>query len=269
MKAILLLVHDDEGQEARLQAALDVTRAVNGHLICLDVMVPIVAPAYYPFGSEPAVRLERDFSERERANRVELEKRLAREDVSWNWENTAGALDFAIEAAAGLADLIVLSNDPSSEMPFEMSRLAGRVASKAGRPVLAVPSCSSGFDAAGTAIVAWDGSREADDALRSAVPLLKLAGEVILFDLDEPEGEIAAASAATYLSRHDIHPVIEIAGREDDEPIYKAILARAQRADAAYVVMGAYGHLPAVETVFGGVTRSMLANADRPLLLAH
>ena len=29
MKNILLLIHDDPGQEARLQAALDITRAVE------------------------------------------------------------------------------------------------------------------------------------------------------------------------------------------------------------------------------------------------
>jgi nucleotide-binding universal stress UspA family protein len=33
--------------------------------------------------------------------------------------------------------------------------------------------------------------------------------------------------------------------------------------------MGAYGHSPAVETMLGGVTRSMLAQSDLPLLLAH
>ena len=37
MKNILLLVHDDPGQEARVQAALDLTRALDGHLTCLDV----------------------------------------------------------------------------------------------------------------------------------------------------------------------------------------------------------------------------------------
>ena len=39
MKNILLLVHDDAGQEARFQAALDIGRAVEGHLSCLDVTV--------------------------------------------------------------------------------------------------------------------------------------------------------------------------------------------------------------------------------------
>ena len=38
MKNVLLLVHDDVGQEARLQVALDLTRALDGHLSCVDVV---------------------------------------------------------------------------------------------------------------------------------------------------------------------------------------------------------------------------------------
>jgi len=48
MKNILLLVHDDAGQEARFQAALDIGRAVEGHLSCLDVtVIPALVGADY------------------------------------------------------------------------------------------------------------------------------------------------------------------------------------------------------------------------------
>ncbi len=48
MKNILLLVHDDEGQEARLQAALDLVRTLDGHLVCLDVTpFPVMAGDFY------------------------------------------------------------------------------------------------------------------------------------------------------------------------------------------------------------------------------
>lgn len=39
MKTVLLLGHNDAGQEARLQAALDLTRALSGHLICVDIPI--------------------------------------------------------------------------------------------------------------------------------------------------------------------------------------------------------------------------------------
>jgi hypothetical protein len=44
MKNILPLTHYDEGQEARLQAALDVAREVGGHLPCLDVITHCSPP---------------------------------------------------------------------------------------------------------------------------------------------------------------------------------------------------------------------------------
>src|SRR5687768_1972067 len=77
MKNILLLVHDDAGQEARFQAALDITRAVGGHLTCLDVAIPpVVSGELYVFSAE-AVLLA-DERERQAANRQRLQDRLSR-----------------------------------------------------------------------------------------------------------------------------------------------------------------------------------------------
>lgn len=55
MKNVLLLVHEDAGQEARLQAALDLTRALRGHLTCLDgTCYPVAAGCFDP-GAEAAM----------------------------------------------------------------------------------------------------------------------------------------------------------------------------------------------------------------------
>ena len=55
MKTILVLLHDDGGQEARLQVALDLSRALDGHLICLDVtQLPIMASGETVFDSGQA-----------------------------------------------------------------------------------------------------------------------------------------------------------------------------------------------------------------------
>lgn len=37
MRNVLVLIHDDQCQEARPQCAPDVTRAIGGHFTCLDV----------------------------------------------------------------------------------------------------------------------------------------------------------------------------------------------------------------------------------------
>ena len=268
MKSVLLLAHDDEGQEARLQAALDVTRALGAHLVCIDVTLPPVALPY-DYTGYGTVALMEDAREREAANRSRIEERLAREDVRWNWHEAKGSIEDAIEAEAGLADLVVLSSRLDTEAISSLRRLAGHVAEKARRPVLAVPAHTKRLDVTGPVLVAWDSSPEADQALHDAVPLLKLSSDVVLLDLDDPEGSFAARAAAVYLSRHDIHARIEIGHRKPDSSVSQAILEKAHQIGASFIVMGAYGHTPAIETVFGGVTRSMLAQGDLPLLLAH
>ena len=140
MKTILLLAHDDEGQEARLQAALDVVRAVGGHLTCLDVVVPPVALAYDDYSGVAVAELMDRERQRETANRARLEARLAQEDVPWSWCEAAGFREQEIEAAAGLADLVVLSSRLGERSPSELRQLAGHVVEKSGRPVLAVPA---------------------------------------------------------------------------------------------------------------------------------
>lgn len=268
MKNVLVLVHDDEGQEARLQVAFDMVRALDGHLVCLDVeLLPMVAADAYS-GMEVA-RLACAEHDKSAANRARITQNLSREGIAWDWHRVIGMPDTAIENAIGQADVLVLSSHLDKGDTVELRQLANRIVSRIRRPVLAVPKTCKGLDLHGTVLVAWDGSREADQVLHDAVPLLGLAGEVILIDIDEPKGPFALESAATYLSRHGIHPSVEVMQVESGQTIYSAILKRAHAARAAYVVMGAYGHSPTIETFFGGVTRSMLANSDLPVLLSH
>lgn len=269
MKTILLLAHDDDGQEARLQVALDVTRTVGGHLACLDVVTPPQVMAYAEYGGFVDSALISNEQDREHANRARLEARLMQEDVPWDWRETVGFKADTLEDAAGLADLIVLSSRLSDSAPSDMKQLAGQVARKSARPVLAVPMKAKGIDLTGPVLVAWNGSREADEALHDAIPLLRHSSRVILLEINEPGGAFAVEEAARYLSRNDVHATIEAAHRGIGATICSTILDHAQAAGAAYIVMGAYGHSPVVETAFGGVTRSMLVQSDLPLLLAH
>ena len=68
MKNVLVLIHDDAGQEARLQAALDVVRNLDGHLACLEV-AGISLEQAYP-GPEAAVKIVEREMEGDAANRA-------------------------------------------------------------------------------------------------------------------------------------------------------------------------------------------------------
>ena len=111
MKNVLLLVHEDPGQEARFQAALDLTRALRGHLTCLGVSeIPVIVGDIYAFSVGEILLADEQAREAEARNRERLEARLAREDVPWNWISVTGSLAESLKAAAGMADAPVSSS---------------------------------------------------------------------------------------------------------------------------------------------------------------
>lgn len=263
MKTILFLAHSDGGQEARMQAALDVTRAVHGHLTCLDMPEPPL-PVLDHFGVPDQLLIEK---EQGTQNRTRITDRLAHEDVAWTWAETADDPAAAIARSAEMADLIVASCKVSGTFQFDQRCLAGSIALRARRPVLAVPDGAQGIHLSERVVIAWDGSSAANAALRAAVPLLPLAADVILFEAGVADVAITAEEAAAYLSQHGIHARIIRAPRGTN--IADTISEQARNARAGYVVMGAYGHSHMLEELLGGVTRSMLARSEIPLLLAH
>jgi len=264
MKNILLLAHDDGGQEARLQAALDLTRALNGHLSCIDVtIVPNIAGDYDGTGSAMLLADERD---REAHNKAILEGRLASEDVAWSWSDVTGFAAEAVVDMAALADLIIL-NRRLDQFPYpDMSGLASRILMKARKPVVAVPDDVRGFKL-GRALIAWDGQRSAAATMQACVPLLALAEEVQVCMVRDGAEHTEPTEAAQYLSRQNIRASIRII----DDSLTAAdqlIAEEAANWHADYILMGAYGRGQLMET-FGGVTKRMLAHSKLPLILGH
>jgi nucleotide-binding universal stress UspA family protein len=268
MKNILLLAHDDSGQEARFQAALDIARAVRGHVTCLDVTImPAFIGAEYTSGFGTAALLA-DAVDREDDNRRGLQQRLQHEDVPWDWTDAAGDLAPCLIDAAALADLIVVNRQLDGFPVPDMRSAAGDLIVKSGRPILAVPQDLKRFDLA-RALIAWDGSPCAAAALRAAIPLLRLAESVSILEIDDRSVRAPAEHAAAYLSREGITATIVRATPDDDERTADAIVRHAVQRHAGYIVMGGFGHLRFVEALIGGTTRSLLTRSPLPLFLAH
>ncbi len=267
MKNVLVLLHDDNGQEARLQAALDLTRALDGHLVCLDVaaLPALVGDPYCADGSAILLAEERA---REDRNVLKLQERLRHEDVSWDVQAVTGELAPAIEAAAALADIIVVNRTMDGSERRDLSGLAADLIVRSGKPILAVPQDASSLDFHRRAMIAWDGSAASIAALQAAVPMLQLAEGVILLEIEDGSVEIPARDAATYLSRHGIHPLIRYE-KPRGRAVADILLTEVRDRQSDYLVMGGFGHSRIVEALFGGVTRTLLKASPVPLLLAH
>lgn len=121
---------------------------------------------------------------------------------------------------------------------------------------------------AGVVAVAWDGGKEASRAMRTALPLLQKASDVVLlcapgatsrkFDPDR---------LLDFLKPRGVKARLQtVEGHGDAGPL----LLSAVRAVGAYLlVAGAFGHPRLQEYIFGGTTRSLL-NAQGPsLFLSH
>jgi nucleotide-binding universal stress UspA family protein len=269
MKTILVHMEDDDGQEARLQAAFDLARGFDGHLLCLQV-TPYAAYALGDpaMGGYPITALIESIEAGRREQREKIEARLRAEGVNWNWCSQDGDSVDRIAEAARLADVVVMSSGPFAVNGGLRLSVTGSTVIHAPAPVIAVSPESRGIAVTGAALIAWDGSQESAVAMRAAIPMLKLADSVDILTVEEKQIEYTARNAATFLSRHGIvSEVLERgAGGNSVESVIRGVLAERR---SAWLVQGGYGHSRLRQTLFGGVTRGLLADAPVPLVMAH
>lgn len=262
-KNVLVLIHDDEGQEPRLQAALDLARALEGHLICTDVADLVIAGYRNP--GDAIVILDTRIDEV--ANRARIERRLAIEQIPWSWIDMASDSPAnSMLAAAGSADLIVVGGRGDASADAQRY-LVTQVLARTRALVVVVAEGQIGVDVNGPALLAWDGSEPCAWAMQQAVPLLALARSVHILEVGIPDDASSAEDAATYLSRHGIHAeLLRVQQRED---FASTIAAEARLMKATYCLMGAFEHSQLSEAIFGGVTRAMLTGSRATLIMGH
>jgi Universal stress protein family len=271
MKSVLLHVQDDDGLEARLQAALSIVRATHGHLSCLHVTPVNAYVAFDNFGGVFVMNdIMKALEDHETKMRTKIEAHLGREDVSWSYEQTTADPTYALVSHGALADLIVLGRSRLSKTAaYPAMAMFGDILKASRTPILIQPEGDKIFDPVGTAIVAWNGSFEAANSMRAALPLLKLASAVHIVSICEDRDlDFPALDASEFLSRHDISSEL-ISETKVSRSVAEKLVAVAQARDAAYLVMGGYGHGRAREYWFGGVTRSVLLDCPIPLLMSR
>lgn len=264
---VLLLIHDDPGQAARIEAAIAIARATRGQLHCIDV-ASWPDPPNASFDPYARAALAQEEDAREVVDKNKLTARLDREEISWSWADATGEPAACLCEFGSAADLIVVSRELDSPCTEHMAAVATELIIKSGRPILAVPEHCVALKLHGRALIAWNGSAQAMAALRAALPLLGLAREVVLYELKEAGADSTAARARNFLARRGIAARVRVEKR-GDAPTDEAIMRAVRTERAQYIVMGGFGHRPWSEAIFGGVTRSILAWSKVPVLLAH
>lgn len=258
MREVLVPIHDDVGQQSRLQAAFDLVRASQGRLLCVDLVEP-EAMAAAAGGSL--------VMEAEVAPLTTVRDQVDASGLSAQWIESRDFMLPAISKFAALADLTVMSAPRADLFPPTYASISELLVS-ANTPIVAVPPESPGLCLNGEALICWDGSREAHHAMVAAIPLLRRASAVTILEIDDGSLKLPASQAQTLLAQRNIASHVR-SDRAFGEKAGFLILEQIDLLKANYVVMGGFGHSRLVENIFGGVTERLLHESPVPLFLKH
>ncbi len=176
-----------------------------------------------------------------------------------------GNVNDVLISEARAADLVVMGKRGRNDPPE--SKKAGptteAIIHDALRPVLVVPEAGH---TAGAVLFAYDGSVGVQRVVVPGTLLAKAKGEGITVLTVTDDAEAANAMHARlkkYFHAHEVEAVYQVAKGKPAPQIVEA--ARAFK--AGMIVMGAFGHGPFRQLVFGSATLSVLENAPCPVLL--
>ena len=284
---LIAVVDGGPGTEAVARSALRLGRAFAARVELLHVQVPVeeavpaIADGISAGTLEQIIEGLRERAEvRAGAASALCERLCAAEGQTLSDPDAAaepGTFRVAYRLAAGreadevaargrLADLVIVAGAMEGDDQGFSPALEAALF-ETGGPVLMVPGAVS-EDFGDAVAVAWDGTMEAARAARAALPLLERAGSVFVLTADMDKARAKPSQLAGYLAQRGIEAKTW-AFRPEGGSMGDALLAEAREAGADMLVMGAYGHSRLRELVLGGVTRSVTAKAEIPVLMAH
>jgi nucleotide-binding universal stress UspA family protein len=168
------------------------------------------------------------------------------------------------------SDLVVVGHPEPHGLPDDM--LPETILLASGVPLLIVPNSWHGQTIGDKIRIGWNASREARRAISDAMTFLVAAKSVTVLAVDplgsRRHGEEPGADIALHLARHGAHVEVEQV-TSHSSPIARIILGYAQQSASDLLVFGAYSHARLKELLFGGATRTLLAQMPVPVLVSR
>jgi nucleotide-binding universal stress UspA family protein len=291
MKSILVPIGGSQTDSSPFETALAAARLFSSHLQFLHVHIGAgEAAANVPhteFAMGPALsgaleRLQHDADTRSATAAQHFREFCARSSVeicdkpadgkrvTASWHEEFGDALNRIISHARHSDLVVVGR---AKRPNGLTAdIIEQLLVKSGRPVLISASSppSPPHALADTVMVCWRETAEAVRALGAAMPFLADANRVVVTSVAE-RGQDAAKSVGDVIRHLSLHgiPAEGHVPMTNGVAIADALASAAQACRADLIVLGAYGHSPMREALFGGCTESFTRHADRPVLLMH
>jgi len=269
-----LITYPDPAPSQGLLHAMDLAATLGGtvHAVTQAVDIPTITN---PLGTvlldtsamaAAAERASRNVGDRLVEQAGTLAHRLA---ISFDSRSVTCRPEVTGDALSELARTFDLTLVPFDSGSDNHRGVAEALLFESGGPVILFPATEAATHLQ-TVAIAWDGGTSAARAVRDALPILRLANEVVVLTVraDKPIPDARVGALLHLLSAHGIGAVHHDENL-GERSVGEALQARALAEDAGMLVMGAYGHSRLREFVLGGATRSALANVRLPVLMSH
>jgi nucleotide-binding universal stress UspA family protein len=277
MRTILVPFGGNLVSEPALDGAYSVASQMNSHIRALllrpDVLAvarelpEAVADQLEWQNQQEAETAKGCFAEWRAAHRIPEAPVGSRLDSCFaSWTEQFGEIEEIVTRFGRVSDLIVMSGFTVGNITAE--RCFDAAVFGSGRPTLLVPEQRPSVFLEHV-MIAWDGSLEASHAVFAAMPLLRAAPQVSIFNAPEAEGaKPYGPELAEALSWYGI-AAPRLVRPSASTPPGAALLEMASRGGATLIVMGAYTHSRLRRAFLGGVTGRVLAEATIPVLMCH
>ena len=207
----------------------------------------------------------------ERCQRALFEDIVGHQGIRSEWRSLthwSGELG----AAAHYADLSIIVRSERSDEATGPSGLMESLILTSGRPVVLFP-LNGTVSRIRRILVGWNAGREAVRAVADALPLLVRAEAVEVLAVDperyrDHHGQEPGADIARHLARHGAEVNVRRVSSGGAD-IGRVLLSRAASFGADLLVVGAYGHSRLSEWIYGGVTQTVLREAQLPVLMSR
>jgi len=277
-KTILTYIPDIESANQALSAVLPIAQEHDAHLIGLHIVprVPVmfvVAAAEIP--QSVIQQQETKLQQQAEALKEHFEMLCQQAGVKAEWRShKIEHADMASEIVSQTlcADLIALIQSEVDEFGLKTD-IPSHVAIETGRPVLIIPRSGQYSKIGERAAIAWNASKEATRASFDALPFLQHAKTVKVLSINPKcrsgYDRIALGDEMTEcLRRHNIKVEAEVT-MSSNTAVGEELLTQLTNENCDLLIMGCYGHSRLRETLFGGVTKSLLGKMTVPVLMSH
>lgn len=276
MKSILVPVEPYEFLDSALATAVLLANSFHSHIEGFPL-----SPALSPFLAADAIgatvvynaEVERD-DEMARTSQDKFESFMERHGLarvstrgqpSFGWRDGPPAGEAFVGSHSRIFDITVVGR-PGPLVP-RMSTLEAALF-ESGRPILIAPPTAP-LRLGESVMVAWNRSTETARAVALAMPVLKIAGRVVILTVEGgttqgPSGD----QVVGHLARHGISAEA-ISVDPASQTTGEAILSHAAEIGADLIVKGAYTQSRLRQMIFGGATRHIISETRLPVLMAH